>query len=107
MASLKLAMAANDDRKNSFDAAKDAVKLSERTLIADAEGSNAEKRRAAAEQAMTSGKDHLKLVKNVLKAQAGAEEASRDLTILGRQLGAKNRALDAQVGMLHFLAGGE
>ncbi len=105
--SLKLAMSANDAKKASLEAATDAVKLSERTLIADAEGSNDAKRRAAAEQLMVTDLDHLKLVKNMLKAQAKAEEASRDLTLLGRQLGAKNRALDAQIAILHFLAGSE
>ncbi len=107
LASLKLAMAANDEKKAAFDAAADAVKLSERTLIADAEGSNDAKRGAAAEQLMVTDKDHLKLVKAELAAQAKAEEASRDLVMLGRRLGAKNRALDAQIAILHFLAGGE
>lgn len=107
LSSLKLAMSVKDDLHNKYSAAQDAVKLSERMVIASAEGSNAEKRRAAAEEAMVSDKGHLALIANSQEAQAKHEEADRNLTMLGRQLAAKSRGLDAQIGMLHFLAGGE
>ncbi len=107
LSSLKFAMSVKDDKHNKYTGAQDAVKLSERMIIAGAEGSNAEKRRAAAEEAMVSDKAHLALIAGSQEAQAEHEEADRDLVMLGRQLAAKRQGLDAQIGMLHFLAGGE
>ena len=100
-------MKVKDDKHNKYTAAQDAVKLSERMIIAGAEGSNAEKRRALAEEQMVSDKPHLALIATSQEAQAEHEEADRDLIMLGRQLAAKRQGLDAQIGMLHFLAGGE
>lgn len=107
LTSIKLAMVVSDEVRNKHVAAADAVKLSERMIIAEAPGSNAEKRRASAEETMVSDKGHLKLIMDSQKAQAKHEEADRDLTMLGRQLAAKSQGLGAQIGMLHFLAGGE
>lgn len=104
LASIKLAMSVSDEARNKHTAAADAVKLSERMIIAEAPGSNAEKRRAAAEESMVKDAGHLSLITVVQETQAKWEEADRDLTMLGRTLAAKQLGFQAQIGMLHFLA---
>lgn len=106
LAELQLAMTAADDLKTKLDIARDTLKLGERMALADAEGSNAEKRKADAEKFIASDKNHLKLVKAEQVAQAKSEEATRNSVMAGRQLAAQRLGLEAQIALMNFLAGG-
>lgn len=111
LSSLKLAMSVRDDTHNKYTAAQDAVKLAEIAVTGVVAGDTSLKneaiRKAATRENLAISETYQELVKFSQEAQAKHEEADRNLIILGRQLAAKRQGLDAQIGMLHFLAGGE
>ncbi len=102
-----LMLSVTNAKRNSYNAAQDAVKLSERMIIAEAPGSNAEKRRAAGEAALTTDESHLSLVTAQQEAQAKHEEAEVSLKTSQMRYNSENLGLKVVIANLHFLAGGE